>query len=246
MKKEIWKDIKGYENKYQVSNKGRIKRLSYKRGDKVYPDKIIKQDYTQGFPTVLLFKEDKSKKFLVSLLVANAFLEKSEKACRLKHIDGVLSNNNSDNLKWSDWEDVEEETKEKVATFDEISPVIEVYEDGKFLLSGKTSREVAELLIDGEYTKNKNLETVSRGVRKALQKGKEYIGLTFKETYEKRYLLRKDNQNLKLFDTIEEMADWLLTSGALTDVKKDTVIRNIRKAIKENKTYHNFEIIDNN
>lgn len=79
-----------------------------------------------------------------------------------------------------------------------------------------------------------------------MQKGKEYIGLTFKETYEKRYLLRKDNQNLKLFDTIEEMADWLLTSGALTDVKKDTVIRNIRKAIKENKTYHNFEIIDNN
>ena len=28
---EIWKDIKGYEGWYQISNKGRVKRLSFTR-----------------------------------------------------------------------------------------------------------------------------------------------------------------------------------------------------------------------
>ena len=28
--KEIWKDIKGYEGLYQISNKGRIKSLSFR------------------------------------------------------------------------------------------------------------------------------------------------------------------------------------------------------------------------
>ncbi len=29
---EIWKDIKGYEGIYQVSNLGKVKSLNYKRG----------------------------------------------------------------------------------------------------------------------------------------------------------------------------------------------------------------------
>lgn len=32
--KEIWKDIKGYEGLYQISNFGRIKSLNYKRTKK--------------------------------------------------------------------------------------------------------------------------------------------------------------------------------------------------------------------
>ena len=246
MKKEIWKDIKGYENKYQVSNKGRIKRLSYKRGDKVYPDKIIKQEYLKGRPTVILFDKDKPREYLVAFLVAIAFINRPSNSRWVKNIDGVLSNNNVDNLMWSSWTDTEEEAEENDVEPDELFWVIEAYKNGNFILKGRNSRDIAELLIDEGYATNNNLETVARGVRNALQKGKEYIGLTFKRPYSKRYLLRKDNQDFKLFWTIGEIADWLLTSGILTEVKKETVIRNIRKAIKENKTYHNFEIIDNN
>ena len=46
---EIWKDIKGYEGLYQVSNLGRVKSLNYNRTKK---EKILKQllmvkDYQQ-------------------------------------------------------------------------------------------------------------------------------------------------------------------------------------------------------
>lgn len=34
MAEEVWKDIKGYENFYQVSNFGNVKSLNYKRSGK--------------------------------------------------------------------------------------------------------------------------------------------------------------------------------------------------------------------
>ena len=40
------------------------------------------------------------------------------------------------------------------------------------------------------------------------------------------------------------MAEWLL-KNRIKDVTKDTLIRNIRKAIKSNKKYHGFEFIYN-
>ena len=40
--KEIWKNIEGYEGKYQVSNLGKIKSLNFKRTKK---EKIMKEYY---------------------------------------------------------------------------------------------------------------------------------------------------------------------------------------------------------
>ena len=39
MTKEVWKDIEGYEGKYQVSDSGRVKSLNYRRSKK---EKVIK------------------------------------------------------------------------------------------------------------------------------------------------------------------------------------------------------------
>lgn len=36
MKKEIWKDIEGYEDKYQISNKGNVKVIKKWKGGKRY------------------------------------------------------------------------------------------------------------------------------------------------------------------------------------------------------------------
>lgn len=48
--KEIWKDIPGYENLYQVSNKGRIKSLyNYKRnGTNILVPRLKRGYYTIG------------------------------------------------------------------------------------------------------------------------------------------------------------------------------------------------------
>ena len=51
---EIWKDIKGYEGKYQVSNLGRVRSLNYRRTGK---ERILKYLInTRGYLTTVLYK----------------------------------------------------------------------------------------------------------------------------------------------------------------------------------------------
>ena len=56
--KEIWKDIKDYEN-YQVSNLGRIKSKNYKRQE--YEKVIIQKTDKRGYKRVILSKNGKTK-----------------------------------------------------------------------------------------------------------------------------------------------------------------------------------------
>ena len=74
--KEIWKDIKGYEDLYQVSNFGRIKSLPKKRNGKFTEKEIILKLFknTNGYIQTNLWKNNKGKNFLVHKLVAEAFI----------------------------------------------------------------------------------------------------------------------------------------------------------------------------
>ena len=77
---EIWKDCKGYEGLYQVSNLGRVKRLAYYKnvcsGGKQYcEEKILKpQKRKRGYQAVMLSKNNKVKSFLIHRLVAIVFI----------------------------------------------------------------------------------------------------------------------------------------------------------------------------
>lgn len=242
MKNEIWKDIKGYENKYQVSNKGRVKRLEYQRNGKTYPEKILKQRYVDELPTVNLFRKDQSEKMLVRNLVADAFLEGCSENKILINKDGVKSNNYVDNLACINPKDKKDASHTEINKNDKE---ILVFKNEENIYSGHSSRDVAEYLILNNYIDNSNIDTVSRGIRKAIQNKKNYKGFSFKEIKLKRYTIKSTNIT-KSFDTINEISDWLLRSGIAKDVKKETLTRSIRKAIKENKLYHNFQIINNN
>ena len=64
MNKEIWKDIKGYEGLYQVSNLGRVKRLEWKRFSlgkwQTIKEKVLKQTIsTTGYWHISLSKNGK-------------------------------------------------------------------------------------------------------------------------------------------------------------------------------------------
>jgi hypothetical protein len=95
---EIWKDVDGYENSYQVSNYGRVKSLGNKSNHK--NPIILKQAIVMEYPCITLTKNSKAKMFKVHRLVASAFCEKTDENHEVNHIDGNKENNFYKNLEW--------------------------------------------------------------------------------------------------------------------------------------------------
>ena len=106
---EIWKDIKGYEGLYQVSNLGRIKSLSKfvnnnpKSSKFGYytKERILKTSKSNnGYLIVHLFKNSKQYTIYIHRLVAITFIPNSNNLLQVDHIDGNKQNNRIDNLEW--------------------------------------------------------------------------------------------------------------------------------------------------
>jgi hypothetical protein len=100
---EVWKDVKGYEGLYQISNTGKVKRILFKnrmttkaREKLLTPCKNEKTGYVQ----VSLFKDGKGKLFLVHRLVAEAFIPNNNNLPQVNHKDENKENNNVNNLEW--------------------------------------------------------------------------------------------------------------------------------------------------
>ena len=91
--KEVWKDIKGFEGLYAISNKGNVKSL--KSG------KILKPYDNDGYYRITLNKGGKSKRFLVHVLVVIHFIgDKPFKNAQINHKDLNKHNNCVTNLEW--------------------------------------------------------------------------------------------------------------------------------------------------
>jgi hypothetical protein len=90
---QMWKDVKGYEGLYQVSDKGEVRRLLY---NKTRPVKPRDGQYN----TVTLSKNGIKKSHAIHRMVAEAFLERPQGATEVNHKDGVKHHNNVENLEW--------------------------------------------------------------------------------------------------------------------------------------------------
>lgn len=99
---EIWKDIKEYEDLYQVSNLGRVKSILF-RNNKAFIKKekiLTPTDNGKGYLIVGLCKNGLRKKQYVHRLVAQAFLDNKENYKEVNHKDCNTQNNSVDNLEW--------------------------------------------------------------------------------------------------------------------------------------------------
>jgi len=88
---EEWRDIVGFEGLYQVSNEGRVKRISQNK-----PAKLLNTRHN----IVSLSKKNSRKTFKIDFLVGIAFLPKAPMMECLKHKNGNEKDNRADNLEW--------------------------------------------------------------------------------------------------------------------------------------------------
>ncbi len=93
---EIFKDVKGYEGLYEISNIGRLKSLprNTTRGGikKLF---IVKGYYCSNFN-----KEGKHKQVKIHRLIAEVFVPNPNNYDQVNHKDGNKLNNDPENLEW--------------------------------------------------------------------------------------------------------------------------------------------------
>jgi hypothetical protein len=104
---EIWKDIQGYEELYQVSNLGNVRSkdrrvVNHKSGStRICAGMLMTAwDNGNGYLVVSLNKQRKRKNHYVHRLVATAFVENPDSKKYINHIDFDTRNNRALNLEW--------------------------------------------------------------------------------------------------------------------------------------------------
>lgn len=104
IQEEQWVGVIGFENEYEVSNKGRVRSLYLKTRVADKGGRILKQKTdSHGYLRVNLYKNGAfNKAALVSRLVATAFIPNPQDLPQVGHWDDDKKNNDVTNLYWTD------------------------------------------------------------------------------------------------------------------------------------------------
>ncbi len=150
---EIWKPIPGFEGRYVVSNRGRVKSLerlgsfrTVKGGTAVrrIPGRILRPGIaSHGYPTVVLDR----KSYCVGVLCLRAFVGERPEGFVCRHGDGNKTNNSLSNLEWATesrnmldvkWHSQPNGLNRKLTTLD-------IPEIRKLLKNGETTDRIGDL-----------------------------------------------------------------------------------------------------
>ena len=97
---KTWKEIKGYEGRYLISDSGNVMSLNY--GKMGFAKVLTWKVNNKGYAWVELRKNGIKEQKLIHRLVAEAFIENPEGFNLINHKDENPLNNDVDNLEWCD------------------------------------------------------------------------------------------------------------------------------------------------
>ncbi len=103
---EIWKSIKGFEGKYEISSLGRVRSLSRLKVGKsnssfITEEKILSLSFNKdGYKKCSLHKDGRRFTYQVHRLVAEAFIPNINNLPQVNHKDWDRTNNRVENLEW--------------------------------------------------------------------------------------------------------------------------------------------------
>lgn len=99
---EIWRNIKNYEELYEVSNQGNVRSKDRMDASGHKRKGILRKQNKDkdGYYTIVLCKDGKVKSYKVHRLVAEAFIENPYNKPEIDHINTDREDNRVENLKW--------------------------------------------------------------------------------------------------------------------------------------------------
>jgi NUMOD4 motif len=101
MTQEIeWRDVKGFEGFYQVSNTGRVRSLDRHNDVRIFKGRELSPHKNNEGNRIVSLRGLTKRDIVVNQLVAQTFLPHVTGARSVRHIDGDRSNNHVSNLEW--------------------------------------------------------------------------------------------------------------------------------------------------
>lgn len=143
---EEWRDIKGYENLYQISSRGRVRSLNYNKTGKIKLLKPAKKN--NGYLNVVLHKDGKMKNYLVHRLVAEAFIPNPDNLPEINHkSEEDKTDNRVECLEWCDRRyNCNYGTRNQRVAEKRSKPVLQYDKQGNFIKKWASTREVERQL----------------------------------------------------------------------------------------------------
>lgn len=138
---EIWKPVKGYEGKYEISNHGRVKSLDSHHIS--HKEKIMKPwEANKKYLYITLRNGSVKKTYAVHQLVLDTFVGVNPGGKQCAHWDGSPHNNHVNNLRWAT-------AKENCADRDRHERTAKGSKQGNAKLDEKAARTIIKLKDSG-------------------------------------------------------------------------------------------------